>query len=152
MPRFRVMADVRVDMTQINNLIEHAPEAVLNGLNEVTGAAIQIAKDASRTDTYAMQKGWTRRRIGFKSAITANNETPGYRLYNNTVNKYNQTYTQYHEFGTSYIEAQPMLQPAADYINQHLAQVILESLEDAKDGNLSISFNMGSPNQVPMED
>jgi HK97 gp10 family phage protein len=134
MPNLRVRADVKVNIKEIENLVLYAPDAVVSALKEVTAQALQIAKNESRVDTSAMQKGWRRSQVGFKGSLKAGNTSPGYRLYNNTLNQSGETYTQFHEFGTSHIEPQPMLQPAMDYIEANLDAAISNNLQDAKDG------------------
>jgi HK97 gp10 family phage protein len=152
MAKVRVLADVRVNLKGLDNLVNLSPAAIANALGEVTGAALDIAKDESRVDTGAMKKGWRRSQIGFKGSIKTSNTNPGYRIYNNTLNKYDESYTQYHEFGTARIEPQPMLEPAMRYISENLEEAIASNISDAIDGSIFSSINVGGPMQVEMED
>ena len=152
MAKFRVLADVRVNLKGLDNLVSNSPSAIVNALKEVTGAALQIAKDRSRYDTHDMQKGWRRSQIGFKSSIKASNTSPGYRIYNNTLNKYGHSYTQYHEFKISRIDPQPMLAPAMQYVEQNLEKAIASNISDAVDGSVFSTISVGEPTEVEMED
>lgn len=152
MAKVRVLADVRVNLKGLDNLVSNSPSAVANALNEVTAAALQIAKARSRYKSYDMRKGWRRSQVGFKSSIKASNTSPGYRIYNNTLNEYGQSYTQYHESGTERFDAQPMLAPAMEYIEQNLEKAIASNISDAVDGSVFSAISVGGPREVEMED
>lgn len=147
-----VRADARVNLKGLNNLVNASPSAIANALNEVTGAALQIAKDRSREDTGEMKSGWKRSQIGFKGSIKKSNTNPGYRIFNNTINDYGQTYTQYHEFDISRIEPQPMLAPAMDYIEQNLEAAIASNISDAADGSIFSAISVDRPQSFELED
>lgn len=159
MSNFRVMADVTVNMNQFEDMASNAPEAVANALKEISEEALQIAVENSRIDTGAMSgikrpeglnAGWRRSQIGFKSTIKPNNEDPGYRIYNNTINKRGDTYTQFHEFGTSHIDPQPMAGPAVDYINQMLGQKVLDGVNEAIGKSISsVGIRISGPKRIP---
>ena len=160
MSNFRVMADVNINMSQFDGLVENAPEAVKKSLFEISGEARQIAEDNSRIDTGAMSgviqypelnSGWKRSQIGFKGTIKANNENPGYRIYNHTVNKKGETYTHFHEFGTEDFDAQPMAGPAIDYINQMLGQKVLSEVKEAIGKSISgVKLDLKGPLMPPL--
>lgn len=124
----KLKAEISVAFRYIERLKNYAPELVEEALDDVTLEAVEIAKDYSRVDTGAMREGWERVGEGWGST----QRKLSVEISNQTQNSYGETYTPFHEEGTAYIEAQPMLKPAMQYIKDNLAQTILDKFEGSR--------------------
>lgn len=120
----KIKAEVSIALRYLERLKNYTVELAEEALDEVTKEALEVAKDHSRVDTGAMREGWERTGEGFGST----EQKLMIEISNQTENSYGETYTPFHERGTKYIDPQPMLSPAMQYVKDNLAQAIADKL------------------------
>lgn len=109
-------ADIRVDYKKLDNLAKSTQGIASQAASELSAEVVRLAKEKSRVDSGKMQAGWNRSKIGA-------GRKGGYRIYNTVP------YTVFNEFGTSRMEAQPMLGPAMVEVEPEIPKRVRKWIE-----------------------
>lgn len=106
--------DLKIKREGLDNMEKSDIVGAFTG--ELSKRIVELAKENSRVDTGAMQKGWNRSKIG-------EGRRGGWRIFNTVP------YTVHNEFGTVHMPAQPMLGPAVDEVSEMIPEEARKIIE-----------------------